>query len=101
MSLSIWEILEALRRFGKMSTRDLRREFDTDSTKVWHACRFLEGLGWVRRAGKDKNRIIWELTPKVLSTVLKDRVSFYDFPLVRKKEEIAIEKFGKKFKRWD
>ena len=98
--VSIWEIAEALRRFGRMSTRDLRVEFNTDNDIIWQACRLLQGLGYVKRAGKDKNRIIWELTPKALALV-KDKESLYDIPFIQGKERIYLEKSGKLFKRWD
>jgi hypothetical protein len=98
--VSIWEILEALRRFGKMSTKDLRIEFDTSNHHILSLCYLLEGEGWIRRVGKDKNRIVWDLTKKSYS-VLKNYTTFYDVPFVKKKEKIMMEKFGKKFKRWD
>jgi len=106
MGVSIYEIMEALRRFGPMSTVELVAEFDLKSTKEIHQqLHILEGSGFIKRVGtkrtsRNKETIVWDLAkdPHVL---LRGYPTLYDVPYIKKKEERRIRLTGKGFKRWD
>lgn len=99
--VSYLEILEALRVYGRLSSRNLRlllqRGIGADERCVMKKIlRILKANGYVRIVGKDGRSYVWELTPTALGVLKRFGAnSFYEIPrLVEKvKARHPLKKF--------
>ena len=103
---SMYEILEAIRRFGPMTTAEIAVEFNVKSVQFVQGQLYaLEGLGYIKRVGwkrssKGMKTIVWALA-RDEQKLLQGYPTLYDIPFIKKKEERRIRLTGKGFKRWD
>jgi len=104
--VSIWEVLELLRVYGRLTTKDIAEYLGVTNNKVTKQLHTLRFNGYARIVGKrrtENNRLtnIWELTDKAWKVLEKNGVrSFYDLPFVKKHEELYYLKTNRRFRRW-
>jgi DNA-binding MarR family transcriptional regulator len=104
---SIWEVLECLRRFDRLTTSEIASILGVWTDDLSKTMRKLEAYGYIRRTGnlrmgkRKKKSIEWELTQAAKNKLKRAGVrSFYELPRAQADNEWRMKNYGRSWKRF-